>query len=171
MGHLRRLILPVGLVLLAGCAKKRSLEVRPRPISTVDAGVPESELYTADGKLKPGPERVDWLELPRAFERTKLDYERHRLFVANGVTLERARDFLAERMLSGKLEERPNSVFYPGVMPVGGGTDAVRLNVRLTQRLTGQIELDIERLTSDGVKPLPFEEAKRAAAAEAKHGH
>lgn len=156
--------------MLGSCAKKRSLEVPVRPrAAVVDAGpVTEEQVYSAGGALKPGGGQVDWLEIPRAFEKTH-DYERHRMFVAKGVTLQRARDFFAERMLTGKVEEGPTEVFYPGALPTNGGADAVRLNLRLTQRLNGWLELDIERLAADEVPPLPFEEAKRAAAAAAKN--
>lgn len=172
MGHIRGLIVLACLAALGGCGRKRSLEVpapRPaaaKPVETVD------RFYTADGKLKGSDVRVEWLELPLAFEKSGRDYERHRVFEAKGVGLEAARDFLSARMLTGSVEETRGDVYYRAVMAPSGGADAVRLNVRLTERVVeGVLRLDIERLTYDGVKPLPFEEAKRALAAEAKHAH
>jgi hypothetical protein len=171
MGFFRRLILLSCLVSLASCAKKRSLEVpekpapAPRAPSYIDA-------YGTDGKLKGSEVRVEWLEIPLAFAKTNRDYERHRVFEAKGVQLERVREFFAERMLTGMVEETRGDVFYKGVMSPSGGEGAVRLNVRLSDRpAEGLLRLDIERLTYDGAQPLPVEEARRALAAEQKNAH
>jgi hypothetical protein len=171
MGFLRGLILASCLMSLAGCAKKRSLEVPEKP---APAARPPSyvEAYGADGKLKGSAVRVEWLEIPLAFGKTNRDYERHRVFEARGVQLERAREFFAERMLTGMVEETRGDVFYKSVMSPSGGEGTMRLNVRLSDRpAEGLVRLDIERLTFGGAEPLPVEEAERALAAEQKNAH
>jgi hypothetical protein len=171
MGLLRRLILLSCLLVLSACAKKRSLEVpeRPPPAPRAPTYV---DAYGADGKLKGSEVRVEWLEIPLAFAKTNRDYERHRMFEARGVELERVRDFFAERMLTGIVEESRGEVVYRRVLPPSGGEGVVRLNVRLSDRpAEGLVRLDIERLTFDGAQPLPVQEAERALAAEQKNAH
>ena len=171
MGFIRGLILVSCLVSLAGCAKKRSLEVpeKPAPAARAPSYI---DAYGADGKLKGSDVRVEWLEIPLAFAKTNRDYERHRVFEAKGVQLERAREFFAERMLTGAVEETRGDVYYKGVMSPSGSEDAMRLNLRLSDRpAEGLVRLDIERLTYEGAQPLPIEEAERALAAEQKNAH
>jgi len=183
MGNLRRLssaprhvwvaapLLAV-LSLGAGCtSKKRSLEVPVQPVSEVKRQPSRATSYTPQGQLQGSEQRVEWLEIPLAFRPTGQDFERHRVFEAKGVSMDLARDFLSQRMLTGTAEENSGMVFYGGVLPPSGG-DAVRLNVRLTLRpVEGVLELDVEPLRNDGARPLSVEEAKRALAAEQKRAH
>jgi hypothetical protein len=180
MGLLRRLIVRLCLALLAtgsaaGCAKKRSLEVPFKPAAAADQEAePRAEdLYTRDGGLAGSDARVEWLEIPLAFGRPIIqNVENHTVFEAKGVSLELARDFLSERMLTGLVDEAPGNVYYRAVLAPSGG-DAARLNVRLTKREAGTVlALDVERLPrNDEIKPLTVEQAKSALQAEQKRAH
>lgn len=179
MGKLRRIVVAAGtciavLALLGGCAKKRSLQ-RPVPSHAVEQPTPAAResMYGADGELKGSPERVEWLEIPLAFQKTQRSYARHIVLEASSIRLDKARDFLSQRMLTGSVEEKVGTVFYTRALPPSGG-NAVPLNVRLTERhgsAAGTIDLDIERLTYEGAQPVSEDEAKRLLADEQKHAH
>lgn len=170
MGQLRRVI-PVllGALALAGC-KKRSLEVPTEPSAPVAAEAPRQlDLHKEDNTLKGSTARVEWLEIPLAFRPTPLDREQRRVFQADGVTMERVRDFLSQRMMTGEVVEGTRSVFYRKVLPPSGAADAAPLNVHLSQ-LDGRLTLEVE-VTNYNPTPLPFEAAKAAAEADQKRAH
>jgi hypothetical protein len=161
----------LGALALAGCGKKRSLEVPARPSAPALVAAPKPlEFHAPDGTLKGSDVHVEWLEIPLGFRSTGRDYERHHLFEADGVTMERARDFLAQRMLTGQVDEGKGYVYYRRVLPVDGAADAVPLNVHVSH-VGPRVTLDVELATEPNVKALPFEEAKRAAEAEQKFAH
>jgi hypothetical protein len=170
MGQRRRIILCIGLLVLGACSERKVREqALPMPAQPAAQKPSPLSIYTPDGKLKGSRERVEWLEIPLAFHRTGRDFGRHVLLEAEAVQLEKARDFLSRRMLTGSAEESQGSVFYRGAIPPSGG-DAVPLNVRLTERPgAGVLELDIEALTYGDAQPLPLEQAKKILAEEALH--
>lgn len=163
-------LLLASALVLCSCAKKRSLE-RPQPSAAAvrhnQARLAES-FYDQAGRLKGSSERVEWLEIPLAFQKTNMSYGRHVVYEASRVSLDRARDFFAERMLTGTVEETPHTLFYREALPASGG-NAVKLSVRLTERTAqGKLELDIERLTYGDAKPVSIDEARRLLADERK---
>lgn len=170
-----RRIAPLALALccllggLPSCSEKPATTPAPaRDTPAVSASAAAApSIYDAKGRLKPSKERVEWLEIPMGFERRKQGYERHVLFDARGVPLDKARDFFATRMFTGKVEESATGLFFAAVMPISADQRAVRLNVQLSFRsFDNSLTLDIERLTYDGAKPLTDQEARKALANE-----
>jgi hypothetical protein len=153
-----------------GCKAKPAPE--PQQAELVPVAQPQTapiapSIYDAQGRLKPSGERVDWLEIPMGFRRKEHGYDRHILFEAQGVSLDKAREFFATRMLTGKVEESLTRQRYVAVMSVAADEAAVRLNVELTLRtFDNSLALDIERLTYGDAKPLPVEEARKVLARE-----
>lgn len=155
---------------LLGCSKSPPVVGEPAARRKPDAQVaaaPVESIYDAQGRLKVGSERVEWLEIPAGFKRSPQAYGRHVLFEGHGVPLEKAREFFAPRMFTGTVEEGPARVFYKAVMPVSADPRAVRLDLRLSERSFDKtLLLDVERLSYDGAKPLSVDEARKVLSRE-----
>jgi hypothetical protein len=168
--HRRVGLLALVCCALLGCSKDKPVarELAERSKSAAQpAKAPVASIYDAQGRLKPGSERVEWLEIPAAFKRSAQSYGRHVLFEAPSVPLEKARDFFGARMFTGTIEEGAQRVFYKAVMPLSADGRAVRLNLQLTERAFDHtLLLDIERLSYEGAKPLSVDEARKALSRE-----
>lgn len=172
MGKHVRIALTLALLACA-CGRKPP---RPEPLAMPTAMRPRvvdtSNRYEADGSLKSSGKRVEWLELPVGFEPlAKQDQGAIEIYEAELMPFEKACDFFARRMFTGKVERGPYHAVYPGVMPLDMNESAPRLNVSLSED-KGKVRLTIVRVPKpEPVKPLSDDEARKILSQEAERVH
>jgi hypothetical protein len=171
MGRVGRIAALLALTCAPLACKKESADTRAaEPAALRSAAAPaqaEESPYDAQGRLKPSAERVEWLQIPMGFVRKPSSDERHVRFEAGPLPLDKVRDFVSARCLTGAVEESTYSSAYRAVQPLENDPKALRLNITLLARPGLQSTvLEIERLTYGNAKPLVVDEARRVLARE-----
>lgn len=136
------------------------------PPATAAAPAPRPSPLDAQGRLKASGRKIHWLDIPAGFE-TVGSRPQHHLFVSHEVTMEQLREFLAPRMLTGRVDERGKGAIYRGVMPLSAEANAMRFDVQVDMIDQGTgVSLALDERTFLGAPPLPPAQAKKVLAEE-----
>ena len=171
MGKLGRITLALLLMSTSACRGDKDQSVRsttrsPQGQTAAKPRSREPSPFDDQGNLLASEEKVYWLSLPRGFERSALSRPRHLVFESAHVPVGKLRDYLAQHMLTGEVDELGEGARYHAVMPIQGGGEDERFDVSATTPRAGLTLLRVDLLSYPGVKPLSVQQAKAALARE-----
>src|SRR5690348_15130744 len=78
---------------------------------TVTAPTARPSPFDAQGHLKASGLKIDWFEIPAGFENAG-SRPQHHLFVSHEVKLDQLREYLAPRMLTGRVDQLGEGAIY-----------------------------------------------------------
>ncbi len=137
-------------------AQRQNTANRAQPVAQAP------DLYDAQGRLKPSGRMLHWFEIPMGFENTA-SWSKHHVFESSQVSVEKLREYLGARMLTGRVDELGRGAVYKGVMPLSAEASAMRFDVQVGLTQGGRVvRLDLEELNFPGVEPLSPEQAAEA---------
>ncbi len=134
----------------------------PGATSRTQAEAARPSPYDAEGRLKPSGRMLHWLEIPTGFENTA-SWAQHHVFESDQVSVEKLREYLAARMLTGQVDELGQGALYRRVMPLSADAKAMRFDIQVGVTEGGRVvRLDLDELLFPGVEPLSPEQAAEA---------
>lgn len=119
-------------------------------------------LFDAQGRLKPSGRMLHWFDIPMGFE-NRASWSQHHVFESREVPVDKLREYLGARMLTGQVQELGQGALYRRVMPLSAEDSAMRFDMQVTVTDQGRlVRLDVDELLFPGVEPLSSQQAAAA---------
>jgi len=177
MGKLDR----VGLltyVLALGCSAPSARDAAPSDRTgalaarkgSTDGAAAADPRFDATGKLKPGGQRLSWVEIPSGFVQQPGSTPQSATFEAREMPLAKATDFFEERLLAGAIQLRPNGVSYRNSKAKHTQLPLPPVNVTVLEidRAQQLVRVVVDDLAPPSEPPLRVDLAARELARERK---
>lgn len=148
-------------------AQPQAAALAPPPQrARVVESAPRDDRFDGSGQLQSSGRRASWLELPRGFRERADSTARLFAYEAQDLPLGKAREYLAARLRSERVEYPPGGVIFHAARPTYTQLPMPALEVRLIElRGSSQtLALWVEELPPENVPKLPVDVAAKELA-------